>query len=409
MLLFRMINYICGTVCVGCGEDSSRLLDLMLRETTEYWELKYEDGGISFMMLWSEYKELKEQAQESGIHTKVLSRKGLPCIIRRYRRRIGIPLGVLLFYTIIRLSGMFIWDIEVTGNEMLLSSEITDQLESLGCGIGSYIPDINFKKLCDDYMIRCSDTVAWISVNLNGTVANVEVIEKQDETEAELIREGTPCNLVAERDGLIVRTESISGSVQVKTGQVVEKGQLLVSGIVEIGRGEEKPFTLAHASGAVYAQTVRRFEVRVDAETEEKTATGEEYEEKSIIFFGKNIKVCSKTGILPEKYDKIIDENRITLFPYNDDIGNIRLPVIVRTEKILGYTNQRKIMSEDECRKIARKKLNDEFAEQLGDAEIISRTISESTEGEGDSFAVILTCEAVCVEDIAERSLIGVK
>ncbi len=405
MLLHGMINYVCGTLEIE-SSDPVRLCNILLCDGTEYWNMRELDGKLRFTMLKSEYGELEARAREVGADIRVLRESGLPQLLRRYRQRLGIPLGALLFFFILHASQSYIWDVRVSGNEEMRADDIICRLDELGMGVGSYIPGIDFRALCDEYMLRHSDEVAWISVNLIGTVAEVEVIEKLDTDPADQ-RDGAPCNVVAARDGLILRTEVVSGTPTVRSGDVVTMGQMLINGVVEIGRLEDKPFKLVHASGSIYASTVHELEVSVEAERVQKVVTGEQYEEKSVIFFGKSIKVYSNAGILPNKYDRIRDENRIILFPYNDAIGNVRLPVAVRTDRYVGYTEETVIMSEDECRQAAHARLRELYDAELESAEVLSRSISEEVSGEGDELMLTLRCRVECIEDISSTVFIG--
>lgn len=57
---------------------------------------------------------------------------------RKYRKRVGIVAGILLFFGILAFLGNFVWTIEVVGNETVSSDEILDFLKEEGLKIGSY-------------------------------------------------------------------------------------------------------------------------------------------------------------------------------------------------------------------------------------------------------------------------------
>ena len=55
---------------------------------------------------------------------------------------------------------------------------IIKNLEALGCYEGAFVPSIDFENLCIDYVDKYTD-FSWVSVNLKGTVAYVEIQEKK--------------------------------------------------------------------------------------------------------------------------------------------------------------------------------------------------------------------------------------
>ncbi len=82
--------------------------------------------------------------------------------------------------------------------------------------------------------LRQLDTLSWMSVNLQGCTACVEVREKDKKPE---IMRLEPANIKAARDGVITDIRVRQGFTQIKKGSGVVKGQLLVSGVNQTGQG----------------------------------------------------------------------------------------------------------------------------------------------------------------------------
>ena len=138
-------------------------------------------------------------------------------------------LGALLSAVMIWLSGRVIWCVNVTGNSTVPDGEIIEILESLGCGVGDFFGDIDFDVLHTRFLMK-SDNIGWISVNMNGTHANVEVREiifGKEET-----KEGGFYNVVAAEDGQIVRMAAVEGKPVCEIGDTVLRGELLISGAI---------------------------------------------------------------------------------------------------------------------------------------------------------------------------------
>ena len=71
----------------------------------------------------------------------------------------------------------------------------------------------------------------WMSVNIKGSKAVIEVRDYVDEHEDTTYKE--PSNIVADFDGTILSIETFNGDKAVKAGVAVKKGDLLISGVIE--------------------------------------------------------------------------------------------------------------------------------------------------------------------------------
>ena len=161
--------------------------------------------------------------------------KGIPFYLSFFVSRPGLGLGMIIFFTVMWLSGKTVWRIDVEGNEKYSDEYIVNQLEELGFGYGTYIPSVDFDQMHSEYLAKFSE-ISWISVNMNGTYANVQVREKRlcERVDHE---DGEYANIIASEDGVIAHEETSSGIPFVKQGDVVRKGQLLVSGVIPLRNG----------------------------------------------------------------------------------------------------------------------------------------------------------------------------
>jgi len=402
MFLFRLLNFLAGYLKVICPAAFSReVVNRLARQEIDYWELKRgAEGELSFYILEKEFRRLQKSEGEP-IAYHVSRRYGLPQWLARYHRRFGIPIGMILLLVLTKLSTQFVWEVTVSGNETLSDAAIIDSLEELGCAVGSYIPDVDFYRICHAFILE-NEEVSWISVNMIGTTARVEVIETDVKGNLEEEGNGTPSNLVARFDGEIVRTETASGKVTVMAGQTVTAGQLLVSGVVDIGREEEGRFHLVRARGKVYAQTTRRISVEVPLNREKITVLGEEVVEKTIKFFGKNIKLKENSSILPEGCDIIEKSRRLVL--WEQLAGGIPLPIYLTTSTYELRETTTVLLTRDEALAVARQEMAELFQHEFAEADILSR--AESIEESEDR--VVLHWDIVSVENIAHEVPIGV-
>lgn len=399
-MLKMLADFFCGVKRLSCDRSVfPPQLNVMAEQGIKYRRLTEKDGRVFFSVSEREYKRLISFA-DPAVFT-VESRKGLPYFLKRYKRRYGLIVGVLIFLVLTKLSTVYVWDITVEGNDTVSDAEVLYTLEKLGFSVGSYIPDVNFYNICHEFILE-NENVSWISVNMEGTSARVKLIEADKKGGNN--SNGTPSNLVAKIDGIIVRTETVNGQVCVKAGEAVKKGQLLISGVVEIGQGQDTGrYMLTRSEGRIYAMTDRLLTVEVALSGTETVQKDMILVKKTLKFFGKSIKVKENSSILQDGCDIIKEDRRVVLFEGFGNGWQIPLPIQVISEYV-GITEQREYSyTEKEALALAEKKMADLYASELSDAELLYKIVhSEVKEN-----VLVLSWTVRCIEDIGLETPIG--
>jgi len=388
-----IIDFIYGYYKIKAEKSQSlKIINLMKGFNIDYKNLKYNaDDDVTFKISLIEYKKLLIILDKNDCMVYIVYEKGLPYYIKRYRKRIGIPVGLIVFFVILWISTLFIWDIDVVGNNIAKENDIIERLGELGCGIGSYIPSVDFEKLCNSYILHYDDA-SWITVNLTGTVAHVEIRER---IISEPDTDNQPANLIAKCDGYIESYQVVKGQSVIKVATVVKKGDLLISGTVDMKDGTIK---LVRAEGRVNAVTNKTYKVCIPFDYTRKTYTGVSDIKKNIKIFGKKINFYINNETFIEKYDKIVDTNRIILF------GVIKLPVTVQTETYNEYSYTSWELTENEAKILAEKEMTALLFKELKDVDLLEQNITSGIiDGE-----YVITSAIRCSEDITELSIITI-
>ena len=310
---------------------------------------------------------------------------GLPSALKKYRDRPGMLVGLLLSVLLLWASGRVVWQISVEGNEHTSDKEIIEQLRLCGMEVGDRISALNTAAL-ENRMLIESESVSWISINLRGTVAQVEVREILPEPKEESY---AAANLVAARSGVIEWLEDTRGNVAVQIGDVVGEGELLVGGLYAPEGGGLR-YTMA--KGKVMARTVREFCVEIPEKYEKKIYTGEVKVEKSLIFFKKEIKFFGNTGNLYERCDTI------DTVEYLELPGAYLLPVGVRTVRYMEYRTEERTRSEEEMSSLSYDRLAIEMEGAVPEGMLLRKGLKETRTEEG----FVLRCRAEFLENIAQ-------
>ncbi len=396
-MIRRVVRFFLGYAVYRFDEKETRqVMNYMMREEIAYEDLRQEGSTRVFTVYRSEKKRLDAHLDQVPGLT-CLAEYGLPSILHRYRTRAGILVGAALFCAILALSSKTVWSMDVSGNKTIGDAEILALLEDLQFGIGTFLPEVDFWKLSNRALLS-DPRLAFLSVNMEGTHAHVVVMEREEKTQGDLpLPSKEPSHLVASRDGVIVRYEVGAGRAQVKIGQSVRKGEVLISGIVETGTGES--YRLERSIGRVYAETVHVFSVRVDRMGEMWAVSERKEIEKKLNFFGFSWKFSKKGGNIPLSYAIISEREQWTLFRGMKWLSPLPLPIFTETVYAEKQTPVRLRKSDDAMIKEAQAALKKAYESESAGMEVLSYEMEKGFDSSGDVYQITVLVRGI--EDIA--------
>lgn len=366
--------------------DIERIINFCNANSIIYSGIKLDDGLARFSVALAHKKRFLKLCSAHQTEVTIIAHKGFPSLLIRHRRRAGLLVGALIGICFLIFSSGVVWDIRIDGARTVSEREILSTLKECGLYVGASTKSIDSDVL-ETRALILSDKISWISVNLSGTVANVEIRELEEPSESE---DGILySNIVAAKEGVIVGFEEISGSPVVKIGDAVSKGQLLISGIVG---DEQTPMRLMRADGRVLAEVSEEIEIKIPQKYIKKITNKVLNEEKSLIFFENEIKFFSNCRNYTSSCDKIdIIESFYT-------INGKKLPFATKTLKRIEYTELELEYTEAELQSIAKERLFRYIDEEYKDAQILA----QSFYGTIENGIYILRCKIDCIKNIAE-------
>ena len=387
----KIYEYLRGSYTVTARAESvCRALNVLMKNNVPFYGVKAEGGGlVGFCLEPDAFRKYVALTAEMTIEDERVTRRGLFAFASGYKMRIGFFIGALLCAALLAASSFFVWDINVSGQTGLSEKEILKTLEGYGLYIGAYIPNIDTMRLENELVID-TEELSYASINLRGTVAEV-VVRERKEKDVENI--SLPSNLVANCDGQIESIEVRGGMPTVKKGQIVKKGQLLVSGVID---SQAVGYRLVRARGELYARISRSFTAEVPLVREKKSRTGEKKTRVTIRFFAKKINLFSNNDISFEKYDTIEEEKRLCLF------DRVELPVFIIKTTYSEYVTETEKISEEQALSIAEKELAGQTEKTLSEAQILAR--EERTEINDGILTLYANID--CIADITSEIFI---
>lgn len=303
MEVIKAWNFLKGYVIIKVeGLTLERFLNLAATKDIYLWDINRVGYTVLEMKATIEgFKALKEIVKKVGCRVEIIEKKGLPFIMYRLKYRKMLVFGFLIFFGIIIFLSSLIWDIEIIGNEKVRTEDIMKILEkeNIKNGIIKYKIDKDYTK---HLLLNEFDTFSFLSIEIKGTKLIIEI--KEQDLPPEKIDMDTPCNVVATKKGVIVKAIARNGKAVVRKGDVVKKGQILISGLISDEYSEEQIFV--HADGEVLATTVYTYRIDEPIIKTIKEETGRVHERREIKFRQKGIQFTK--GEIP--YKEYIEEVR---------------------------------------------------------------------------------------------------
>ncbi len=327
-MFFRiLVKYIFGYINIKIeGYFVEKFINKCMSENILFWNVKRKRSTIIYMNVGiKDFKRLCRIAKECKCKIKINEKKGIPFLLNKYRKRK--IFAILMVIMCVLLVGMsrFVWKVDIEGLDKINKGEITALLEENGLKVGKLKSMIDTKEIINDIRLKRED-ISWIGITINGTNAVVKVVEA--DSKPEIINEEDYCNIVATKDGQIVKVSAQNGIPAVKQDDIVTKGDILIEGWID---GKYTGTRYVHAEGEVKAKVwyTESEKMALNQVVEEQNGNTEEKYKIKINNFTINLyKTLSKF----EKYDTIETCNQVKIF--SNFYLQIELVKITNTEKI---------------------------------------------------------------------------
>ena len=259
--LLRFLN---GTLLVRMeGYSPERFLNLCSSNQIELWDLQYVDQGYQFYITVSGYRSLKPLIKKTKVRLFLLKKFGLPFFLYRNRKRKLLFAGIAAFFIVLKMMSLFIWDIHFEGNQMYTEDVLLKFLAGQEIEYGMRSGAIDCDRLEDEFRSAFPE-ITWVSARVSGTRLWIQI--KENEVVFEIPEQNTePRDLVAEKAGTVTGMIVRSGIAQVKIGDQVEAGQILVSGAIPIINDSLEVVSINYvcADADIYALTEFQYEQEV--------------------------------------------------------------------------------------------------------------------------------------------------
>lgn len=225
----RIWFFLCGYVIIRIeGLSFEKLFNLAAQNGILLYDtVRPAYTTVELKLSAAHFRKLKKILPEK-YSMRVLKKAGMPYIFLSIFARKALLVGLVLIAAAVGAASVYVWDIRVSGEDVD-SYDIKKELETLGITTGMLKSKIDTKQLEQHFIIE-HDDIAWIDASIKGVVLNIRVVPALPVPE--IWDENTPCNIVATKDGYVTSVLALNGRAMVKEGDVVRKGDLLISGVI---------------------------------------------------------------------------------------------------------------------------------------------------------------------------------
>lgn len=237
---------------------------------------------ISMTIKSEHFLEIEKICNETNSKLTVVKVSNILKIVSNFKIYLTLLFGVFISFGIIIFLSFFIWKIDIKGDKHISPYEVRQVMKDLGISRGILKSKIDPDEI-EEQIILKNKNVLWSKVRIQGSTLQVEVVESFKPPVIEI--DNSLGQIVASKDGEIVRVYSQSGTVLVKRGDIVKKGDLLIDGY----QGKEGSVYEIAPIGSVIAKTFLEFEEVIELEGIKSVNTKNIVNEYYIEIFGKKL------------------------------------------------------------------------------------------------------------------------
>lgn len=352
-MLLSAMKYARGYVYVQLtGYAPERFLNLCGNHNILIWNLKPSEDGYFFCISVDGFRELKPILKKTRTKIKIIRKCGIPFTAFQYRKRKLYGAGFFLFGILLYYLSGFVWNIEINGNSYLSQETILDFLQEEESYFGVRKSDIDCANLEEALRSRYEEVI-WTSIKIYGTKMTVDIQENLLPEEEYVQAEDTIYDIVASKDAVIEEIITRNGTPKVTPGIEVKKGELLVSGRLDIidDNGEVSQYLYRSSDADITGRVCYQYKDVISKEYEDHINTENNCNNYVLQLFQTRIS-NPFFKVKYKDYFMVSDTRQLHV------TSNFYLPVSLTKENYQEYIKKKKTRTEEEIRQIATKNLN---------------------------------------------------
>ena len=388
----KITHWVLGTATARVSGDTARFMNIAVKTGLRPIRLQKDGKDVLFTLYAKDYKKLHKIKQRTHARVKLAEKSGFPFRFRRMLRRPGLLLGTALGVALMLFLSGFYWEMTISGEDIpYAESEILAAAKRVGVYIGA--PRSTDTALASVALLEELPELSWASFNTEGCTVQLEL--RTSVTKAEGAEHDGTGDIVASRAGLIHSITAQNGTVLVKVGSACAAGQVLVSGITQVGDPYDPEYNpvrcfYTRARAEILAETQRTFTAScpLSTGTVRETDLGTQ---RALYILGVRVPL-SLSGA--PKGQTAYTRTPVVLQEHT-------LPLWVETVRVYEEETVPVTFTEEEAQRRALENLHQLQKLALGeDGRVLTENITYQTK----NGAVYVTSRCVCLENIAQEA-----
>lgn len=314
---------------------------------------------VSFYVSLPDFYLLIPFFSKAGVRFHIAKKRGVPFIFNNLLRKKSSMAGFFSFFIALLLFSSFVWDIRIEGQEKHSFEELLAYLKSIEVSKGMPVKNVDCYELEKNLRRKYAD-IGWVSAQLDGSVLTVKLVEVHEETKVKEYKNKR--HLIAQADGKVVSILTRHGTPLVKKGDMVSRGAILVSGVVEIKQEDMTVISKYAVAADADIMLERTYEYKDSFQMayKKKTSTGVK---KDVYGIGVNEKFFYVT--VPEISFHKKNQGGYYGFESEKELTHsFFLPLTFIKKEYLEYVEKNALYTEDEAKRMAEDRLS-EFLEKI--------------------------------------------
>ena len=354
MIIDILIGLMLGSVIIKIeGDNIERFINICKKSGIKVWKLRKYCNNIAKMNInVKNFKEVCKIGKKLNVKVKILKKIGIPFFINKYKKRKIFLVFLIITITFIMIASNYIWNVEIINPSEI--EDIEKYLREEEIYIGRKKNKINVEEVVNNIRIK-QPKIAWIGIEIKGTNAIVKIVKKEEEPQ--MINENEICNIVSNKRGIITKISAQNGTVNVKEGDMVKEGDVLIKGWME---GKYTGVRYMNAEGEIEARVSYEESIKIPYEKETKIRTGAMKKTYGLKINKLNINL-DKRLLKFEKYDTIETKKQIKIGK------NLYLPITVVKNTFYETKNKKEKYSKEEAKVLGVKMIDDKIIKMKND------------------------------------------
>ncbi len=236
-------------------------LNRLLEENIPIYQLnRTSSDEVTFQVTYKDLHILKRYRKKYQCNIKFTKGTGFPKFYERRKMLIPVFISIGISLMLIFCLSNLIWTVTIHGGSQESRYEVKELIDSLGLKEGKWLQQAESISTIEREIMNTVEEISYVGIERQGTAYYIQIEESEEELDNPT---DEPSHLVATKSGTIQSVYITDGRPLIGINDVVNKGDLLVSGFLD-----EDEEVLTQSKGEVWAEVWYHLDVRIDLQKE---------------------------------------------------------------------------------------------------------------------------------------------